>query len=75
VEKQEVYRGYKAEVQDGGRFMHPSVLLQPGGGVRRRTKLKDEYIISKIKHELQHHRRIKKVIFITKCAEVIEFVK
>jgi hypothetical protein len=41
----------------------------------RRTKLKDEYIVGKIKRELQYRRRIKKVILITKFAEVIEFEK
>jgi hypothetical protein len=45
-----------------------SVLVLDG----RRTKLSDEHILAKIRHELNHRRRIKRVIFISKTEEVID---
>jgi hypothetical protein len=45
-----------------------SVLVLDG----RRTKLDDEHILTKIRHELSHRRRIKRVVFITKAEEIID---
>jgi hypothetical protein len=41
----------------------------------RRTALPDDFIIKSIKRELAMRRRIKRVIFITKSAEVLEIKK
>ena len=56
---------------DRATSQHAAVLVLDG----RRTKLTDEHIISKIKNELEHRRRIKRVIFITKSESVLEFEK
>jgi hypothetical protein len=41
----------------------------------RRTKLNDEFLIAEIEKELNHQRRIKKVIFVSKKKLVLAFIK
>jgi hypothetical protein len=56
---------------DRASSQHAAVLVLDG----RRTKLTDEHIIGKIKNELKYRRRIKKVIFVAKSEEIVEFQK
>jgi hypothetical protein len=53
---------------DRATAQHVNCLIFDG----RRTKLPDDFLLNAIKRELEHRRRIKRVIFITKSSSVVE---
>jgi hypothetical protein len=53
---------------DRANHQQTKVLILDG----RHTKLEDNYILAKIKNELKHRRRIKRVIFINKQEKVVD---